>query len=43
MKFIIKHEIKGRLRIHVVQERMTCAQALLVSRETGICDRCKGI
>ncbi len=27
MKFIIKHEIKGRLRIHVVQERMTCAQA----------------
>lgn len=27
MKFIIKHEIKGRLRIHVVQGRMTCAQA----------------
>ena len=27
MKFIIKHEIKGRLRIHAVQERMTCAQA----------------
>lgn len=27
MKFIIKHEIKGRLRIHVVQRRMTCAQA----------------
>ena len=41
MKFIIKHEIKGRLRIHVVQERMTCAQA--DTRETGICDRCKGI
>ena len=27
MKFIIKHEIKGRLRIHAVQGRMTCAQA----------------
>ncbi len=27
MKFIIKHELKGRLRIHVVQGRMTCAQA----------------
>ncbi len=27
MRFIIKHEIEGRLRIHVVQGRMTCAQA----------------
>ena len=27
MKFLIKHEIQGRLRIHVVQNRMTCAQA----------------
>ncbi len=27
MKFIIRHEIRGRLRIHVVQGRMTCAQA----------------
>lgn len=27
MKFVIRHEIKGRLRIHAVQERMTCAQA----------------
>ena len=27
MKFIIKHEIRGRLRIHVVQEKMTCAEA----------------
>lgn len=27
MKFIIKHEIKGRLRIHVVQDRMSYAQA----------------
>ena len=27
MKFIIKHEIKGRLRIHAVQEKMTCEQA----------------
>ena len=27
MKFIIKHELKGRLRIHAVQRRMTCAEA----------------
>ena len=27
MKFQIKHEIKGRLRIHVVQKRMSYAQA----------------
>ena len=27
MKFIIKHEVKGRLRIHVVRNRMTCAEA----------------
>lgn len=27
MKFIIKHEIRGRLRIHVVQPRMTYAEA----------------
>ena len=27
MKFIIKHEIRGRLRIHVVQRKMTCAEA----------------
>ena len=27
MKFIIKHEIRGRLRIHVVQSRMTYAEA----------------
>ena len=27
MKFIIKHEIRGRLRIRVQQKRMTCAQA----------------
>lgn len=27
MKFVIKHEIKGRLRIHAVQAGMTCAQA----------------
>ena len=27
MKFIIKHEIKSRLRIHVVQGKMTCAEA----------------
>lgn len=27
MKFIIKHEIRGRLRVHVVQNRMTCREA----------------
>ena len=27
MKFVIKHEIKGRIRIHLVQPRMTCEQA----------------
>ena len=27
MKFTIKHEIKGRMRIHVMQDKMTCAQA----------------
>lgn len=27
MKFIIKHETKGRMRIHLAQNRMTCKQA----------------
>ena len=27
MNFVIKHEIKGRLRIHVKQKRMTCRDA----------------
>ena len=27
MKFIIKHEIEGRIRIHVIQGRMTCREA----------------
>lgn len=27
MKFIIKHEVKGRMRIHVLQDRMTYSQA----------------
>ena len=27
MKYIIKHEIKGRLRIHVIQKKMTYAEA----------------
>lgn len=27
MKFIIRHEMKCRLRIHVVRQRMTCAEA----------------
>ena len=27
MKFFIKHEVQGRLRIHVIRNRMTCAEA----------------
>lgn len=27
MKFVIKHEIKGRLRVHMAQQRMTYEQA----------------
>lgn len=27
MKFIIKHEIKGRLRVHIIQNRMSCREA----------------
>lgn len=27
MKFTVRHEIKGRLRIHVCQDKMTCCQA----------------
>lgn len=27
MKFVIKHEIKGRMRIHVIQKRMTFSEA----------------
>lgn len=27
MKFIIKHEIRGRIHIHVIQNRMSCRQA----------------
>lgn len=27
MKFLIKHEVQGRLRIHVICNRMTCAEA----------------
>ena len=42
MKFIIKHEIRGRLRIHVVQEKMTCAEADILfwylDRQSNITD-----
>ena len=42
MKFIIKHEIKGRLRIHVVQRKMTCAEADILfwylDRQSNITD-----
>lgn len=27
MKFVIKHEIKGRIRVHIIQNKMTYAQA----------------
>ena len=42
MKFIIKHEIRGRLRIHVVQRKMTCAEADILfwylDRQSNITD-----
>ncbi len=44
MKFVIKHEIRGRLRVHLVQNRMTCREAdileyYLNSREAVISAR----
>lgn len=27
MKFVIKHEIRGRIRIHIIQKRMSCREA----------------
>lgn len=40
MKFLIKHEMKGRMRIHMVQKRMTYAQAdtllYYLQQQTGI-------
>lgn len=30
MKFIIKHEIKGRMRVHLVRKRMSCQEAELL-------------
>ena len=30
MKFKIKHEIKGRMRIHIAQKKMTCKQADII-------------
>ena len=27
MKFVVKHEIKGRIRVHVCQKRMTFEEA----------------
>lgn len=27
LKFIIKHEIRGRLRVHIDQQRMSCREA----------------
>ncbi|HJD43043.1 MAG TPA: heavy metal translocating P-type ATPase [Candidatus Mediterraneibacter quadrami] len=42
MKFIIKHEIRCRLRIHVVQRKMTCAEADILfwylDRQSNITD-----
>ena len=31
MKFIIRHEIKGRIRIHLCQDHMTMRQADLLA------------
>ena len=27
MKFVIKHEIRGRIRIHIIQKKMSCREA----------------
>ena len=35
MKFQIKHEIKGRLRIHMKQSRMTFEHTALCDTEDG--------
>ena len=32
MKFIIKHEIRGRMRVHLLQNRMTFEQAEIGDR-----------
>ena len=40
MKFIIRHEIKGRMRVHLMQKRMTCKEAdtllYYLQRQPGI-------
>lgn len=42
MKFIIKHEIKGRMRVHLVRKRMSCQEAELLetylAAQEGILD-----
>ena len=46
MKFAIKHEIKGRLRVHMAQQRMTYEQADVLQyylQQSDLVDRCKGI
>lgn len=44
MRFVIKHEIKGRIRIHLVQKRMTLQQAdipAVLSGDTGKYRNCQ--
>ena len=40
MKVIIKHEIRGRMRVHLVQDRMSCSQADILlcylQRQAGV-------
>ena len=42
MKFVIKHEIRGRLRIHLYQREMSIRQADLLQYylciQTGVCE-----
>ena len=46
MKFTIKHESRGRMRVHMEQYRMTYEQAdtlLYVDSQSQECYLCKGL
>lgn len=35
MEFRIQHEIKGRMRVHILQGRMSCRQADILQYQLG--------
>ncbi len=37
MKFVIKHEIRGRLRVHMMQDRMSCREANILEYVLSEC------